>query len=63
MLHVSGQKEDYDHWAALGNDLWSLDRVLPYFKSTQFQERGASEFHGTDGQLNVADSRSKTACF
>ena len=63
MLYVRGQKEDYDHWAALGNDLWSFEQVLPYFKSTQFQERGASEFHGTDGQLNVADSRSKLPVF
>lgn len=59
MLYVRGQKEDYDHWASLGNDGWSFDDVLPYFKATQHQERGESDFHGTSGQLNVADSRSK----
>ena len=63
MLYVRGQKEDYDHWAALGNDQWNYDRVLPYFKSTQHQERGASEFHGTEGPLNVAESRSKLPVF
>jgi len=59
MLYVRGQKEDYDHWAELGNDGWSFDEVLPYFKSTQHQERGESDLHGVDGALNVADSRSK----
>jgi choline dehydrogenase-like flavoprotein len=59
MLYIRGQKEDYDHWAALGNDQWSFDKVLPYFKSTQHQERGESDLHGINGALNVADSRSK----
>ncbi|NRA85502.1 MAG: GMC family oxidoreductase N-terminal domain-containing protein, partial [Gammaproteobacteria bacterium] len=61
MLYVRGQKEDYDHWAALGNDGWSYDEVLPYFKSTQHQERGEDEFHGINGPLNVADTRAKPA--
>ncbi len=61
MLYIRGQKEDYDHWAALGNDGWSFHEVLPYFKSTQHQERGEDEFHGIGGPLNVADSRSKPA--
>ena len=59
MLYVRGQKEDYDHWAELGNEGWSFNDVLPYFKSTQHQERGADAYHGVDGPLNVADSRSK----
>jgi choline dehydrogenase-like flavoprotein len=59
MLYVRGQKEDYDHWAALGNEGWSFNDVLPYFKSTQHQERGEDEFHGINGPLNVADSSSK----
>ncbi len=59
MLYVRGQKEDYDHWAALGNDGWSYDEVLPYFKNTQHQERGEDFYHGIHGPLNVADSRSK----
>ncbi len=61
MLYVRGQKEDYDHWAELGNAGWSFNDVLPYFKSTQHQERGEDEFHGINGPLNVADSRAKPA--
>lgn len=59
MLYVRGQKEDYDHWASLGNEGWSFEDVLPYFRATQHQERGDSDLHGTSGELNVADSRSK----
>ena len=31
MIYMRGQKEDYDHWAALGNEDWSWDDVLSYF--------------------------------
>jgi choline dehydrogenase-like flavoprotein len=59
MLYVRGQKQDYDHWEALGNEGWTYDDVLPYFKSTQHQEKGESYYHGADGELNVAESRAK----
>lgn len=63
MLYIRGQKEDYNHWVELGNEGWSYDEVLPYFKATQNQERGESEYHGVGGPLNVADVRSKlSAC-
>ncbi len=63
MLYVRGQKEDYDHWASLGNAGWSYDEVLPYFKATQHQERGESKYHGVNGGLNVTESRSKLPVF
>ena len=59
MLYARGTPSDYDHWASLGNKGWGYDEILPYFKSTQHQERGASTFHGTQGELNVAEGRSK----
>lgn len=59
MLYIRGQKEDYDHWADLGNDGWSYNELLPFFKSTQHQECGESYYHGINGPLNVADSGSK----
>ena len=63
MLYVRGQKQDYDGWAKLGNNEWSYEQVLPYFKSTQYQERGHSEYHGVEGELNVADTRGKAPVF
>ena len=58
MLYTRGTPSDYDHWASLGNKGWGYNDILPYFKSTQHQERGASDFHGTEGELNVAEGRS-----
>ncbi|MCK0508029.1 GMC family oxidoreductase [Aromatoleum anaerobium] len=57
LLYVRGQREDYDRWAALGNKGWSYDEVLPYFRKSEDQERGASEFHGAGGPLKVSDLR------
>ncbi len=58
MIYIRGHHTDFDHWRELGNDGWSFEEVLPYFKKSENQERGADEFHGADGWLNVADLRS-----
>ncbi|RQP23686.1 GMC family oxidoreductase [Piscinibacter terrae] len=58
MIYMRGQREDYDHWAELGNPGWGYDEVLPYFKKAEHNERGADAFHGTGGPLNVMDLRS-----
>ncbi len=58
MLYVRGHRWDYDHWASLGNEGWSYDDVLPLFKRAENQERGADNFHGTGGPLNVAEQTS-----
>ena len=55
LIYVRGQHEDYDHWAALGNDGWSWRDVLPYFIRSEGNCRGASDFHGGDGPLSCSD--------
>ena len=55
MLYVRGQAQDYDLWSQFGNQGWSYDEILPFFKSCESFERGSDEFHGSDGELNVAD--------
>lgn len=57
LLYVRGQREDYDHWAAMGNAGWNYDAVLPYFKKSEDQERGPSAYHGVGGPLKVSDLR------
>ena len=57
LLYVRGQREDYDRWAALGNKGWSYDEVLPYFKKSEDQARGADDYHGVGGPLKVSDLR------
>ena len=57
MVYQRGHPSDYDRWAQLGNEGWSYQDVLPYFKKMQHQERGESEHHGVNGPINVADPR------
>ena len=57
MIYMRGNHLDYDHWKNLGNDGWGFRDVLPYFKKSENQERGASEYHGSGGPLNVSDLR------
>ncbi len=57
MIYMRGNSLDYDHWESLGNHGWGFKDVLPYFKKSEMQERGASNFHGGDGPLHVADLR------
>ena len=62
MLYVRGNKQDYDHWAALGNSGWSYQDVLPYFKKAEHNETHTnSPYHGTGGPQNVAELRSPSA--
>ncbi|OKH94899.1 GMC family oxidoreductase [Streptomyces uncialis] len=58
MIYIRGNRADYDGWAAAGAEGWSYDDVLPYFRRSEDNTRGADAFHGTGGPLTVSDSRS-----
>lgn len=58
MIYARGHARDYDDWAAQGNPGWSFAEVLPYFKRAEHNERGADDWHGQGGPLNVMDLRS-----
>lgn len=49
MMWVRGNPGDYDHWAQLGCRGWSYEGVLPYFKSSETNEGGASATRGGQG--------------
>ena len=55
MIYIRGQREDYEHWAALGNPGWGWSDVLPHFKRAENNERGADDWHASGGPLNVMD--------
>jgi choline dehydrogenase-like flavoprotein len=57
MIYVRGHRADYDHWAALGNKGWAYDDVLPYFRKSECNEDFSGAWHGQDGPLHVARSR------
>ena len=56
LLYVRGQAEDYDRWRQMGCEGWSFDDVLPLFRRSEDQERGADEWHGTGGPLSVSNA-------
>jgi choline dehydrogenase len=58
MVYLRGHREDFDEWARLGNPGWSSADVLRLFRKSEHNERGADNYHGTGGPLNVADLRS-----
>ncbi|HEY9847023.1 MAG TPA: GMC family oxidoreductase N-terminal domain-containing protein, partial [Candidatus Caenarcaniphilales bacterium] len=55
MFYIRGNRQNYDHWQSLGNPGWSYQDVLPYFKKSEHQHRGADAYHGVDGELSVTD--------
>jgi choline dehydrogenase len=48
-----GLPEDFDSWAAMGNDQWSYDKVLPFFRKCERDLDIRDDFHGTDGPMPV----------
>ncbi|HYZ28683.1 MAG TPA: GMC family oxidoreductase N-terminal domain-containing protein [Thermoleophilaceae bacterium] len=57
MVYMRGNRADYDAWRDAGCDGWGYDDLLPYFKRSEDNERGASEHHGAGGPLSVRDGR------
>ena len=55
MIYIRGHRSNYDAWRALGNEGWGYDDVLPYFKRSENNTRGADAFHGSGGPLDVCD--------
>ncbi len=56
MVWVRGQRQDYDHWAQLGNRGWSWQDVLPVFKGIENYKGGADEVRGRGGPVRITDS-------
>ena len=57
MVYIRGHAADYDQWSQAGNQGWSYEEVLPYFKRAEnFNGDGDLEYHGTEGPLSVMKS-------
>jgi choline dehydrogenase len=52
LVYIRGQREDFDGWRIPG---WGFDDLLPYFRKSEDQERGADPWHGAGGPLSVSD--------
>jgi choline dehydrogenase len=56
MVYARANPIDYDGWQQAG---WSYADLLPYFKLSEDNERGASRYHGVGGPLAVSDGRAR----
>src|SRR6185437_10151185 len=52
-IALRGLPEDYDEWAALGNEEWSWQRLLPLFRAIESDQDFGGDFHGADGPIPV----------
>jgi len=57
MVYSRANRSDHDRFSEFGVEGWSYEDILPYYKKSENNERGAGEFHGAGGELNVADLR------
>ena len=48
-----GVPQDYDNWAAWGNDQWDFISVLPYLRKLETDLDFGGDFHGSDGPIPV----------
>ncbi|HOZ62945.1 MAG TPA: GMC family oxidoreductase N-terminal domain-containing protein [Burkholderiaceae bacterium] len=50
MIYMRGQARDYDQWAQLtGDDTWTWNNALPYFKLHEDHYKGPTALHGARG--------------
>jgi choline dehydrogenase len=54
MVHVRGQPEDFDGWAAEGAEGWAWRDVLPFFKRSENHYLGDSALHAAGGPVTVS---------
>ena len=52
-IFFRGDPQDYDTWAANGNDEWSFEKCLPAFNRLENDTDMGGDFHGHDGPIRV----------
>ena len=50
-VFLRGVPEDYDSWAALGNDQWSFQNLLHYFRKLESDADFHDDFHNAEGPI------------
>ncbi|MEZ4860739.1 MAG: mycofactocin system GMC family oxidoreductase MftG [Caldilineaceae bacterium] len=52
-IFFRGIPEDYDAWAAAGNDRWSYRELLPFFCKNEADQDFHNEVHGNSGPIPI----------
>ena len=62
-VFLRGVPEDYDGWAAEGNDEWTYTKLLPIFRRIETDtDYGNDDFHGGDGPIVMHRFARKPGC-
>jgi len=62
-MYIRGAAADYDSWRDAGHAGWGYDDLLPLFRRSESNWRGASEIHGDDGEMHVSSMQPDPALF
>lgn len=59
MIYTRGNPQDYDNWAAMGNEGWNYSYVLPYFKKLENSKvknvKTDKNYRSRGGPLTITD--------
>jgi choline dehydrogenase-like flavoprotein len=55
MVYTRGSPKDYQRWVDQGCDGWGYEQLLPFFKKAENNIRGANDYHGDSGPLQVSE--------
>ena len=53
LVYIRGHRRDFDRWADMGNEGWSYEEVLPYFKKSENHLDRNDAYHGNQGELKI----------
>lgn len=53
-MYIRGAAADYDAWCDAGNEGWGYEDLLPLFRKSETNWRGASAVHGEKGEMHVS---------
>jgi len=62
-MYIRGAAADYDSWRDAGHAGWGYDDLLPLFRRSETNWRGASDLHGDDGEMDVSPMAPDPALF
>jgi len=64
MVYIRGNAQDYNGWAEqFGLHDWTYAHCLPYFKKSETRAKGADDYRGGDGPLNVSTGECKNPLY
>jgi 4-pyridoxate dehydrogenase len=63
MAYTRGHPGDHDRWAQNGAIGWAFEDVLPYFRKSETWERGADDFRGDSGPLQITLAKARDPLF